>query len=87
MPVIVVNKPFGLRISSKAEQRIFGVGRHTVSDAELAHWFMQACLSDGRADLVAETDTDVAGAGDEPATPTRKKLTKAGRDAPVQKAE
>jgi hypothetical protein len=77
MPVIEVKKPFGLRISSKAERRDFGVGRHTVSEEELAHWFMQACLSpeDGRAELVTDADEEGAGSG-ELAAPAREDLLK-----------
>lgn len=65
MPVIEVKKPFGLRISSEAERRDFGVGRQTVSEEELAHWFMKACLSkeDGRAELIPDEGIDAEGSG------------------------
>lgn len=77
MPVIEVKKPFGLRISSKAEKRDFSVGRHTVSEEELGHWFMQACLSpeDGRAELVTDADESEDGSP-RPADLTKEQLMK-----------
>jgi len=54
MPVIEVKKPFGLRLGSDRERRDFSIGEYSVSDEELDHWFVQACLKDGRAVLVRE---------------------------------
>lgn len=68
MPVITVVKPFGLRLGSGRDRRDFAIGEHVVSDEELAHWFVQACLKDGRAVLavesVPEEETAPEGAGD-----------------------
>ena len=81
MPVIVVNKPFALRINSQAERRDFGVGRHTVSEKELAHWFMQACLApeDGRAEMVSGVEEDGCADG-ALAAPTRSQLNALNRE-------
>lgn len=67
MPIIKVIKPFGLRLSSDKERQDFGVGEHFLSDEELRHWFVQACIKEGRAALVpepvAEDDGDPAAPG------------------------
>lgn len=64
MPTIEVLQPFGLRLDSSTPRRDFGHGVHEVSDAELDHWFMQACLKDKRAVLVEDkeaTEADQSG--------------------------
>lgn len=75
MPVIKVIKPFGLRQGGKAERKDFGIGEHFVNDEELAHWFVQACLKEGRAMLVAESGMETAEDAAGLATPTREELT------------
>lgn len=72
---IKVDQPFALRLDSESEIREFGKGLHKVSDAELAHWFIQGCLKEGRAVLVAVTDEGDA-EGDELVAPTREELMK-----------
>lgn len=62
MPVIIVNSPFALRLSSKHPRRNFPPGEHAVSEEELAHWFMQGCIKDGRA--ILKSGGAVAGNGD-----------------------
>lgn len=70
MPTIKVDHPFSLRVSSGAELREFGKGQHTVSQAELEHWFIQGCLKEGRATLVP--DAAIEPAPEQTATPKAK---------------
>lgn len=60
MPTIKVDHPFSLRVSSDAELREFDKGQHTVTTAELEHWFIQGCLKEGRATLVSDADIEPA---------------------------
>jgi hypothetical protein len=53
MPKIKVVSPFALRLDNKTPRREFRVGDHEVNEAELSHWFIKACLADGRAVLLA----------------------------------
>lgn len=55
MPKIKVSKPFVQRLG-RGEKREFGVGEHEVSKRELAHWFMQGCIKEGRAHVVSEAE-------------------------------
>lgn len=72
MPVITVVKPFGLRLGREVHS--FGIGEHCVSDEEFGHWFLQACLKDGRAVRMPEPAAEGSGeeqppARDEPEAP------------------
>lgn len=60
MPTINVLQPFSLRVASGAPVREFGKGSHTVSDKEYNHWFIQGCLTDGRAVLMADVEAEAA---------------------------
>ena len=60
MHKINVIQPFALRMDGS--RREFSVGEHTLSRAELDHWFTQACIAAGRARLVADS---TAGAQEE----------------------
>jgi hypothetical protein len=72
MPKIQVLQPFVLR---DGERRIvFDVGTHDVTDAELSHWFVQACIADGRAVPLGEgesagTDETIPPTGEADSTP------------------
>ena len=55
MPSITVNCPFSLRMGPGAPVREFNAGEHTLSDQELAHWFVQGCIKEGRALLLPGT--------------------------------
>ncbi len=55
MPSITVNSPFSLRMGSGAPVREFSAGEHKLSDQELAHWFVQGCIKEGRALLLPGT--------------------------------
>jgi hypothetical protein len=50
MPKIIVTKPFRLA-SERVPARLFAPGEHEISEAELGHWFVKACLREGRAVL------------------------------------
>lgn len=59
MPILKVVKPFILRISGNDAaftRREFTVGEHQVGQAELGHWFVQACIKDGRAFVLADAE-------------------------------
>jgi hypothetical protein len=47
MPRIHVLQPFVLRIGQT--RVVYDVGVHEISEADLGHWFVQACIKDGRA--------------------------------------
>lgn len=82
MPTIHIIHPFSLRPATGAEERVFAAGQHTVTSEELGHWFMQGCLKEGRAVLVAEPEPD-DDAGDntgELVSPTRPQLNALNRD-------
>jgi len=55
MPKIMVTKPFKLSLR-RGQERLFGPGEHDVSAEELEHWFVQGCIADGRAHVVAVGD-------------------------------
>lgn len=61
MPAIKVDQPFSLRVNSKSQVREFGRGIHKISEAELGHWFMQGCLKEGRAALLADEPVEMKG--------------------------
>ena len=52
MYTINVTKVFSLRVGPGVPKREFSKGEHTISEEERAHWFMAACIKDGRARLV-----------------------------------
>lgn len=60
MKKIKVISPIRLRVSSDAPVRAFAPGVHTVSEEELQHWFLQACIKEGRAVLMAEPEQGAA---------------------------
>jgi hypothetical protein len=54
MQKIKVLSPIRLRVRTGAPARDFTPGVHEVSEEEFGHWFMQACIKEGRAVLVTE---------------------------------
>jgi hypothetical protein len=60
MAKIKVIKPFGLVLGKGVPLHDFTVGEHDISDVELEHWYMQACIKEGRAVLVAEAPAETA---------------------------
>jgi hypothetical protein len=57
MPRILVTKPFKARFDrTSAGKRDFAVGEHTLTQAELEDWFVQACIADGRAELLPDVE-------------------------------
>lgn len=72
---ITVIHPFSLRPGSGKPVREFPAGEHSITRDEYDHWFLQACLEDGRAVLLA--DEDSAGNGSDDGvlvTPTKEEL-------------
>jgi hypothetical protein len=59
MPKINVTRPFSLKRTGSAEIRHFAVGAYEITEAELGHWFVQACIRDGYAVLAAEAPAEV----------------------------
>lgn len=51
---IKVIHPFSLRLAPGKPVRMFGVGEHTISQEEHDHWFVTACLKEGRAVLLPD---------------------------------
>ena len=49
MPAIKVYSSFALRLGPGEAVREFGLGEHELSAEELAHWFIQGCIKEGRA--------------------------------------
>lgn len=57
MPIIKVKKPFALRLQS-GEKIKFPIGTHEVSEETLKHWFVKACLDEGRAILLGDISSE-----------------------------
>ena len=71
---ILVILPFSLRMDSDTPVREFAAGKHTLSEEEYGHWFVQGCIAEGRAELLGET-ADAEGAEDTTLdSPTREEL-------------
>jgi hypothetical protein len=60
---ILVILPFELRLDSETPVRKFTEGEHTLSEEEYGHWFVQGCIEEGRAKLLADME-EKAGSGD-----------------------
>lgn len=54
MTKIQVKHPFTVRLEGEASLLAFTQGEHEVDEDVLRHWFVQACLRDGRAVLLTE---------------------------------
>ena len=76
MHKIKVTRPFSLRLGSGQPLRAFSPGTHDISDEEMAHWFVQACINDGLAELVSAelAQKEAATAPDGLVSPTREEL-------------
>ena len=85
MRKITVLSPFSLRLDSAQPAREFPVGIHTLSDEEYEHWFLQGCLKEGRAALMADEAEDEGDSG-ELVAPTKAQLMKLNRDKLVELA-
>lgn len=59
MPRLIVTKPFHVQFERGTPRRHFTAGEHPVTQAELEDWFVQACIAEGRAEMLK----------DEPAAP------------------
>lgn len=55
---IKVIHPFSLRLASGVPTREFPIGEHVISDEERKHWFMKACLKEGRATVVVDAPAE-----------------------------
>lgn len=68
MPKIKVELPFSMRREGEAELLAFTSGVHEVDADVLKHWFVQACIKDGRAVLLGETALEAVPLPTEPLT-------------------
>jgi len=59
MKTIKVVSPIRLRLRTGEAAREFAPGAHTLTEEEFGHWFMQACIKEGRAVVVAEKSPEV----------------------------
>ncbi len=87
MPTIKVEHPFSLRSASDKPRREFGKGTHEISNVELNHWFIQACLEEGRASLVADAPPAEDVAEDAPGGDTQIKTPETEAPAEPKKAK
>lgn len=55
MTKIQVKHPFTVRLEGEASLLAFTQGEHELDEDVLQHWFVQACLRDGRAVLLAQS--------------------------------
>lgn len=54
MPILQVKHPFTVRLEGEASLLAFTQGEYAVGEDVLRHWFVQACLRDGRAVQLTE---------------------------------
>lgn len=76
---IKVIHPISLRPGTGRPVREFPAGVHSIDEEEYGHWFIKACLRDGRAVLLADEIEDNADADDdacELVAPTRNELAR-----------
>lgn len=86
MPRIKVTRPFKVRFARGGAMREFTEGVHELTQAEADNWFVQGCIEQGRAVIVADTaPKPAADAAPVKAAPAkkakaRKAPAKAGKD-------
>ncbi|SBV95544.1 hypothetical protein KL86DPRO_10886 [uncultured delta proteobacterium] len=68
---ITVIHPFSLRLASDKPVREFPAGVHDITEEEHGHWFLKACLKEGRALPLADEAGDEGG---ELVAPTKAQL-------------
>jgi len=55
---IFVTSAFSVRLVTGEEPRVFARGAHELSEEEIDHWFVQACIQEGRARVLSDGPDD-----------------------------
>lgn len=66
MAQIRVFRPFYLNTVPGSPARLFAPGVHTLTEAEVGHWYVRACVKDGLAEDMAAPVTEAPKAEDAP---------------------